>query len=108
MSRKGVGVSKKTDAISCTHSRADRLNAAPRCHAKSKRSGFQCQAPAVRGKKVCRMHGARAGAPKGEKNGNYRHGAYTNEAREVRAQNRLLMGMSREFLLSLSKAMASD
>jgi hypothetical protein len=31
-------------------------NAAPRCGAKSKRSGFSCQAPAVRGKRVCRMH----------------------------------------------------
>src|SRR6478752_4557502 len=59
------------------------LNAAPRCHAKSKRSGFQRQAPAVRGKKVCRMHGARAGAPKGERHGNYRHGLYSNEMREL-------------------------
>ena len=33
-----------------------------RCHAKSKRSGLQCQAPAVRGHSVCRMHGAAGGA----------------------------------------------
>ena len=26
---------------------------------------------------VCRMHGARGGAPEGERNGNYRHGAGT-------------------------------
>lgn len=32
-----------------------------RCHAKSKRSGGQCKSWAVKGKKVCRMHGARAG-----------------------------------------------
>jgi hypothetical protein len=34
-----------------------------RCHAKSKRSGLQCQAPAIRGYAVCRMHGAGGGAP---------------------------------------------
>ena len=32
-----------------------------RCHAKSKRSDKQCKSWAVRGKKVCRMHGAFAG-----------------------------------------------
>jgi len=42
---------------------------APRCGAKSKRTGQPCRAPAVRGWKVCRMHGARGGAPKGEANG---------------------------------------
>ena len=33
---------------------------APRCRATSKRSGKPCRAPAVRGKAVCRMHGAAA------------------------------------------------
>lgn len=88
------------DAMSCTHSPADRLNAAPRCHATSKRSGFQCQAPAVRSKKVCRMHGARAGAPCGERNGNYRHGGHTNETRALLAQARLLKVIARELLRS--------
>ena len=37
-----------------------------RCHAKSKRSGLQCQVPAVRGHNVCRMHGAAGGATKGK------------------------------------------
>jgi hypothetical protein len=32
---------------------------APRCTAKSKRTGHRCNAPAVRGWKVCRFHGAR-------------------------------------------------
>lgn len=32
-----------------------------RCQAKSKRSGKQCKSWAVKGKKVCRMHGAFAG-----------------------------------------------
>jgi hypothetical protein len=30
-------------------------------------------------RKVCRMHGARGGAPEGERNGNYRHGARSKE-----------------------------
>jgi hypothetical protein len=34
------------------------MHRASRCHAKSKRSGLQCRAPAVRGAKVCKMHGA--------------------------------------------------
>ncbi|OCX70061.1 hypothetical protein A6M27_12080 [Acidithiobacillus thiooxidans] len=36
------------------------LAAAPRCTAKSKRSGVQCRAPAVRGKTKCRMHGGKS------------------------------------------------
>src|SRR5690348_13548257 len=39
---------------------------APRCTAKSKRTGKRCRAPAVRGFSVCRMHGARGGAPSGK------------------------------------------
>ena len=31
---------------------------APRCHAKAKRTGQACKAPARNGWKVCRMHGA--------------------------------------------------
>jgi hypothetical protein len=47
------------------------------------------------------MHGARAGAPKGERNGNYRHGAHTNEARALTAQIRLLNATSRDMLSDL-------
>jgi hypothetical protein len=39
------------------------MRQALRCHAKSKRSAFECQSPAVRGYRVCRMHGAGDGAP---------------------------------------------
>src|SRR3954451_22306747 len=53
---------------------------APRCQAKSKRTGEPCRAPAVRGYRVCRMHGARGGAPEGKRNGNFRHGARSKEA----------------------------
>lgn len=71
---------------------------APRCSATSKRTGKPCQAPAVRGWRVCRFHGARGGAPKGEANGAYRHGIYTGDAiRERQALSELLKN-SREGL----------
>src|SRR5215813_6312413 len=56
-----------------------KAHAAPRCTAKSKRTKKPCRAPAVRGWKVCRMHGARGGAPEGKRNGNYRHGERSKE-----------------------------
>ena len=55
-------------------------HAAPRCTARSKRSGLPCRAPAVRGWTVCRMHGARGGSPTGMAHGAYRHGMRTKEA----------------------------
>jgi len=64
---------------------------APRCSAMSKRSRRQCQAPAERGKSLCRFHGARADAPSGMANGNYRHGDFVKEAiAERRALTKLL------------------
>ena len=57
---------------------------APRCGARSKRTGESCRAPAVRGFSVCRMHGARGGAPEGKRNGNYRHGSRTKEMAALR------------------------
>ena len=53
---------------------------APRCKAKSKRTGLPCRSPAVTGYRVCRMHGAGGGAPTGKRNGNYRHSARTKVA----------------------------
>lgn len=56
------------------------------CTAKSKRSGKQCKNNAVTGYAVCRMHGARGGAPKGSRNAR-KHGLYSDalepEEREV-------------------------
>ena len=72
-----------------------RANAAPRCTAKSKRSNVRCKAPAVRGKHVCRMHGARGGAPRGTAHGKYRHGQFTREAAERRQALALLIRLSR-------------
>ena len=64
---------------------AQRLQNAPRCSAKAKRTGTACLAPAVRGWVVCRMHGARGGAPCGPGNGSWRHGGRSKDVAEMRS-----------------------
>ena len=59
--------------------------------------GKPCQAPAVKGWAVCRMHGAGGGAPKGNKNA-LRHGLYAAEAVAMRQAIRALLRDSRELL----------
>ena len=56
-----------------------------RCGAKT-RSGAPCKSAPVAGRRRCRMHGGAdgSGAPKGEKNGNYKHGRYTQEVAATR------------------------
>jgi uncharacterized protein YjcR len=71
------------------------MRRASRCHAMSKRSGLQCQAPAVRGRSVCRMHGAGGGAPKGNRNA-LKHGASTAETIALRKEIVALARMARE------------
>ena len=48
------------------------------------------------------MHGAYAGAPRGERNGAYRHGRYTCEAIEERRWARELLREARNLLRRLS------
>jgi hypothetical protein len=45
----------------------------------------------MRGKPVCRLHGGKDGGPRGEKNGAYRAGRYTEEAKAERRQARMLI-----------------
>lgn len=68
----------------------------PRCTATSKRTKCRCQAPAVRGYRVCRFHGARGGAPKGKRNGAYRNGLHTVEAKAQRARVRAIVRGARD------------
>ena len=62
----------------------------PRCQAKSKRTKLQCGAPAEKGKKVCRFHGARSTGAKTEEGrlriarSKTQHG---NETRQARAEH---------------------
>ena len=65
--------------------------AAPRCRARCRRSKLPCRGPAMRGKRVCRLHGGKGGGPTGERNGAYRTGRYTAEAKVERQQMRDLI-----------------
>jgi len=77
--------------------------ASPRCGAKT-RSGRPCRAPAVYGKKRCRMHGGApgSGAPKGNRNA-LKHGLYTKEARAERRRSRELIRESRRLMRDLGR-----
>ncbi len=60
-----------------------------RCQAKSKRTKQQCGAPAERGKRVCRFHGARSTGPttlEGRRRIAHRKVQHGNETREARAE----------------------
>ena len=63
-----------------------------RCGAKT-RTGGSCRAPALRGKRRCRMHGGApgSGAQKGNRNAR-RHGLFTREAIAERKQIQALLG----------------
>ena len=65
-----------------------------RCGAKT-RSGKPCMAPAVSGKRRCRMHGGSpgSGAPRGNKNA-LKSGLYTREAIQQRRQLQALLRQS--------------
>jgi hypothetical protein len=56
------------------------VSQANRCGAKT-RSGAPCKSAPVTGRRRCRMHGGApgSGAPRGSRNGNYKHGRYTGE-----------------------------
>ena len=80
---------------------AQRLLLAPRCTAKAKRTGQPCQAPAVNGWSVCRMHGAHGGAPSGPANGAWQHGGRSAETVKVRKFGKLLAQMARDLCGSI-------
>jgi hypothetical protein len=68
-----------------------------RCQAKSKRTKKQCGAPAERGKRVCRFHGARSTGPRTEE-GSQRiaqsktqHGNETRRTRTERSEKTALL-----------------
>ena len=79
-----------------------------RCGAKT-RSGRPCMAPAVRGKKRCRMHGGApgSGAPKGNQNAR-KHGRFTREAFEERRRLRDLLSRSRALIQQMTSSLRAD
>ena len=76
------------------------MHQALRCHAKSKRSGLQCRAPAVRWSNVCRMHGAGGGAPRGNRNA-VKHGEFAAETLALKREIRALARMARETMAAI-------
>lgn len=77
------------------------FQAAKRCTAKSKRSGQECKAPAMKGWTVCRFHGAGGGAPRGVAHGMYRHGRYTSQAIDERGEVAELIALVRQTVSAL-------
>jgi len=72
-----------------------RLRNAPRCHAKAKRTGERCKCPAVRGWRVCRVHGAGGGHKAGPSHPQWKHGGRSSELANARVLSRLLGQTSR-------------
>ena len=63
----------------------------PRCLARRRKSQALCQAPAMPNGR-CRIHGGLStGAPKGKRNGMWRHGRYSQESIEVRRAIKALL-----------------
>jgi hypothetical protein len=78
------------------------------CRAKSKRSGVQCKNNAVRGKRVCRMHGAFAGPKTTQgiariKKANTKHGNYTKEAFAEKQVFRKMINDHKNFLKTIGQ-----
>ena len=65
-----------------------------RCGARTP-GGSLCRSPAVRGKRRCRMHGAWAGPPRGNRNA-LKHGQRTAEALASRRRVRELLAEARD------------
>jgi hypothetical protein len=65
--------------------RLTNLAKARRCGART-RAGHPCRQAAVRGRARCRMHGGAqgSGGPRGDCNGNFKHGLRTRESLEMR------------------------
>jgi hypothetical protein len=84
-----------------------------RCSAKSKRSGNQCGAPAERGKKVCRFHGARSTGPRTEAGrqrialSKTQHGNETRQARTERSAKSAEIASLEDILFIINAATGS-
>lgn len=72
-----------------------------RCRATAKGTGERCRCPAVSGRPTCRAHGGKGGAPKGQRNGQWKHGQRSAEGAEARRERQALLRMAREMLKEL-------
>jgi hypothetical protein len=73
------------------------MRRALRCRARSKRSGLQCRAPAVRGLPDARAAG---GAPRGNRNA-LKHGGFTAETVALKSKIQALARMARETMAAM-------
>lgn len=64
----------------------EKAHAAPRCTARSKRTGKPCKNPAVKGWTVCRLHGAGGGHKAGPTHPSWKHGGRSKAAMAARKQ----------------------
>lgn len=73
----------------------------PRCGAKT-RHGTPCNAPAIKNKKRCRMHGGKgSGAPKGSQNA-LKHGCYAAESIDLLTSSRNVINSSLDLIKKLT------
>jgi len=78
------------------------LNTLPRCTAVAKSTGKQCKNPAMNGSMYCCVHNGwyKPGAPKGNQN-RYKHGLYSQKAKEERDEARRILREGLDFLKDL-------
>jgi uncharacterized protein YjcR len=74
----------------------------PRCQATAKKTGKRCRLVAMKGKKVCYLHGGRSpGAPQGNKNA-LKHGHYAEKSIRERKQIRDIINRAKETIDNIS------
>src|SRR3546814_20293177 len=77
---RGVRMKQEFNTMPDKEKARTQFSTGPRCQERT-RSGQSCRSVAVKGKRVCRMHGGLSpGAQTGERTGDYHHGHETKEA----------------------------
>ena len=77
------------------------LRTLPRCNAKAKSTGQRCGNAAMKGKRVCYIHGGKSpGAQRGNQNA-LKHGFYSAEAIAERHFVRMLLKRSKDLIAKL-------
>lgn len=88
----------------CTEKPRFAFDLAPRCGARTRvNHGALCKAPAMHGKRRCRMHGGKgSGASIANKNA-WKNGCYSAKARRLRSQIKQTFFKSKELIKLINK-----